>query len=128
MQLCQTIFDLWCNEFPCCAVPRRLLFAAQDGSWSPATHRHWPDAFKAAARTLLLAANRNNANVGAASSQDVRTARRQRRQAAAAAGGSHQTAAAPGGGQQAGGTLGALPAELLLRIVKAAAGPLSAWL
>ena len=109
-------------------MPRRVLFAARDGSWSPATHRHWPAAFKAAARTLLLAANRSSANVGAPSSQDPRTARRQRRQAAAAASGSQQPAAAPAGGHQAGCTLGALPAELLLRIVKAAAEPLSAWL
>ena len=31
---------------------------ARGGAWSPATHRHWPDPFKAAIRTLLLACNR----------------------------------------------------------------------
>ena len=38
----------WCNH---CT----LLFVACGGAWSTATHRHWPAAFKAAARTLLLA-------------------------------------------------------------------------
>ncbi len=97
-------------------MPRRVLFAARDGSWSPDTHSHWPAAFKATARALMLAAHRGSGIPPL--SQDPRTARRQRRQAAAAA----------SGGQQAGCTLGALPAELLLRILKAAAEPLSAWL
>ncbi len=103
----------------CRAVPRRALFAARDGSWSPATHRHWPATFKAATRALLLAANRASGTSGAPASQDPRTARRQRRSGAAAALSS---------GQQAGCSLGALPAELLLRIIKAAAEPLSGWM
>jgi hypothetical protein len=37
---------------------RRLLFVARGGAWSSATHRHWPDLFKAAIRTFLLACNR----------------------------------------------------------------------
>ena len=36
----------------CC----RLVSLAR--GWSPATHHHWPDAFKAAARTVLLTASR----------------------------------------------------------------------
>jgi hypothetical protein len=30
---------------------------ARGSAWSPATHQHWPDAFKTAARTLLLVAS-----------------------------------------------------------------------
>ena len=99
----------------------RVLFAANDGSWSPATHHHWPDAFKAAARTLLLAANRSSSDGGVAQeSSSQGTARRRRRDEAAAAPSSSA--------QQPGCTLGTLPPELLLRIVKAAAEPLSGWL
>jgi hypothetical protein len=36
----------------------RLVFVARAGAWSPATHHHWPGAFKATARTLLLTATR----------------------------------------------------------------------
>jgi hypothetical protein len=32
---------------------------ARGGTWSPATHRLWPPAFKAAAHTLLLASGRS---------------------------------------------------------------------
>ena len=36
----------------------RLVFVARGGVWSLTTHHHWPDTFKAAARTLLLAGSR----------------------------------------------------------------------
>ncbi|PRW60664.1 nitrilase cyanide hydratase and apolipo N-acyltransferase [Chlorella sorokiniana] len=112
-------------------IPHWVLLAARDGSWSPATHHHWPDGFKAAARTLLLAAGRGGHSHGgsgrAGSSAGVSSAvqppaprRRRRREAAAIASGSGQ--------EQERCLLGVLPAELLLRIVQAAAEPLSVWL
>jgi hypothetical protein len=35
---------------PCC----RLVSVARGGTWSPATHHHWPPKFMAVVRTLLL--------------------------------------------------------------------------
>lgn len=73
---------------------------ARSGAWSTATHRHWPDAFKAAARTLLLAGSRT---VGGRAGR-----RRQSRPVRAS-------------------RFGALPADVLLRIVQLAAEPMHAW-
>ena len=104
---------LCCNH-----LPYRVLFAARDGSWSPDTHHHWPAGLKAAARAFLLVANQSSSSMAeASSSQRPRTTRRRQ-----------HGAVQPSNGQQPGCTLGALPPELLLRIVKAAAEPLSAWL
>ena len=38
----------------------RLVFLAKGGSWCPASHRLWPDGFRAAAKTVLLAARRDS--------------------------------------------------------------------
>lgn len=116
-----------CNQLGAAACPNRVLFAAQGGSWSPATHHHWPAAFKAAACTLLLAGSRSGSSAGGgtaaggdSSTHHSRQAARWRRREAAAA--------AAGVGLQAGCPLDAMPAELLLQVIAAAAQPLSAWL
>ena len=76
---------------------------ARRGAWSPATHCNWPDAFKAATNTLLLACCRTVGS-GAGSVAASRGAR-----------------PAPAG-------LASLPADVLLRILQLAAAPMSAWL
>ena len=81
----------------------RLVFVARGGTWSPSTHHHWPDAFKAAARTLLLTASCTGS--GDASRKG-------------------QAAPLRSGAPR----LASLPADVLLRIVPLAAGPMSAWL
>ncbi|PSC73055.1 hypothetical protein C2E20_3598 [Micractinium conductrix] len=48
------------DHYPAGALSERLLFVARGGTWSPATHRLWPPAFKAATRTLLLAGARSS--------------------------------------------------------------------
>lgn len=49
------------------ALPRSLLWMLIEGEpWSPADHHHWPPAFRAAARTLLLAHRRGAPVQGAA--------------------------------------------------------------
>ena len=74
---------------------------ARGGTWSPATHHHWPDAFKAAARALLLAGNGQGQGAAASKvSQPSSLATR----------------------------LPALPAEVLLRIIQLAAAPMSDWM
>jgi hypothetical protein len=93
----------------CC----RLVLVARGDAWSPATHRHWPDAFKGAARTLLLAAGRTGGGPasgigGCGVSLDARPA--------------------PPGGDGDNLKLAALPADVLLRILQLAAMPMSAWL
>ena len=99
-----TTVTLCVSRFPPCC---RLVFAARGGTWSPATHHHWPDAFKAAVRTFLLAGS--------------------------GAGGSGSGGAERGGTRRAGtgGTgpgLVALPTNVLLRILQQVAAPMSAWL
>ena len=85
-----------------CSHVCRLLFVARGSAWSPATHHHWPDAFNAAARTLLLAGSRTgSADRGAGS------------------------AGSAGGG---GCRLALLPDSVLLHIIQPAATPMSAWL
>ena len=86
----------------------RLLFVARGGTWSPTTHHNWPDAFKAAARVLLLAGSR----IGGAGS------------AACSAAGS--AAGSAGGGS--GCRLAVLPESVLLHIIQLAAAPMSSWL
>jgi hypothetical protein len=81
----------------------RLLFVARGGTWSPTTHHNLPDAFKAAARVLLLAGSRTGGTGSAASS----------------------AAGSAGGG---GCRLPVLPDSVLLHIIQLAAGPMSAWL
>ena len=85
------------------------MFVAEGSSWSPATHHHWPDAFKAAARTLLLAGS-------IAGLRPTGRTRSGRGFGGLAAAGSHT----PG--------LGCLPREVLLRVIQLAAHPMSAWL
>ena len=53
----------------CMCLLRRALFVAKGGSWSPATHRLWPDSFKAAVRTMLLAASGSGKRSGGGSGQ-----------------------------------------------------------
>ena len=88
---------------PACCGCCRLEFVARRGAWSPATHCNWPDAFKAATNTLLLACCRTVGS-GAGSVAASRGAR-----------------PAPAG-------LASLPADVLLRILQLAAAPMSAWL
>jgi hypothetical protein len=67
--------------------------------WSPATHHHWPDGFKAVARILLLAANRGVGSAGSTA-----------------------------GGRSSRLPVAALPAAVLPHILQQAALPMSAWL
>ena len=69
------------------------------GTWSPTSHHHWPDGFKAVARILLLAANRGVGSAGSTA-----------------------------GGRSSRLPVAALPADVLLRILQQAALPMSAWL
>lgn len=80
--------------------------------WSPATHRHFPAAFLAAVRALLLAANRRPV---AAPALEPR-ARRQRSEG-------EEERPWP-----AGASLADLDSLVLLNICEHAAHPLSAWL
>ena len=96
---------------------QRLLFLARTGgAWSPATHHQWPPAFKQAARTLLLCAAAGSSGGSAAegAQRAARTAARRR-----------HSQRAP---SEAARLLGALPADVLLHVVKLAAEPLSAWM
>ena len=90
-----------CN--PACCGCCRLVFVARSGGWSPATHYHWPDAFKAATNTLLLA---GSLTLGTGTGN----------------------VAASRGARPAPAGLAALPADVLLRILQLAAAPMSAWL
>jgi hypothetical protein len=83
------------------------VFVARGGTWSPTSHHHWPDAFKAAVHTFLLAGS------GAAGSGS----------GGAEAGGTRR--AGTGG---TGPGLVALPTDVLLRIIQQVAAPMSAWL
>ena len=83
--------------------------------WCPAMHAAMPPAFKAAVRTLLLAAH-GGAQRGAAPAGSATAGARTRRAAA------RQQAA------HAVALLGALPRDVLLSIVRLAATPLTAWL
>eukprot|EP00887_Chlorella_sp_A99_P005381 scaffold1.g5381.t1 len=85
-----------------------LWRAALSTPWSPATHASlFPPAFKATARALLLAAHRSSHRCGGS---------------AAVVADAAQTAGAPGDAHP-----GELPALLIMRIIAAAAYPLSAW-
>ena len=91
-----------------CAFARcRLVFVARGGAWSPANHHHWPDAFKAAARTLLLTASSTAGSTGDSWACGSCAGRGERRAPA---------------------SLAALPADVLLRILSLAAAPMSTWL
>lgn len=92
---------------PPCAAPQ-----AEGGSWSPATHHYWPDAFKHALHALPLAANRTSG--GACTSSGGSST--------STGGGSGSPAAVA---QQA--TLACLPPGILLHIASLAAAPMSTW-
>jgi hypothetical protein len=99
----------------------RLVFVARGGTWSRATHHHWPDAFKAAARTLLLAGSRpSGAGRGACSGGG-------RLLPAVNSTTDREESPAPAGDSSC-LTLAALPADALRLIVQLAAAPMSAWL
>ena len=98
------------------AMQRLLFLARTGGAWRPATHRHWPPAFQQATRALLLCA--------AAGSSSASAAEGARRVTRAAARGRRQQRAS----SEAARLLGALPAGVLLHVLKLAAEPLSTWL
>lgn len=98
----------------CC---RWLWRAALHEPWSTATHSSFPPAFKAAARSLLLAANRSR-TAAARAAAACRSRRSQRlRDRTAAAAGSHEGVS----------PLGTLPPGVLLHVLGLSAYPLSAW-
>ena len=89
-----------------CTTPpphRHLLLAIERPDWSPDVHAQFPDNFRVAARTLLLAAHRLDPSSSSESSSS-------RRRGASAA------------------HLGVLPVETLHGVLRAAAYPVSAWL
>ena len=94
---------------------------ARGGTWSPATHCHWPETFQAAARTLLLAASSAGAQpaVQPKGGEGAGRATRGRRRSQRAAAG------APADG---GGGLAALPGSNVLHVLELAAMPMSDWL
>jgi hypothetical protein len=103
---------------PCLLPPNyRLPFVARGGTWSPATHHHWPAAFKAMARTLLLA----RSATGGGSSGGSRHKRGKGR-------GSDGRAKRPAPPAAGPCRLAELPADVLLLIIQLAAAPMSAWL
>lgn len=95
---------------PTWLIYRWLALAIEHPDWSPTSHPRFMPSFRAAARTLLLAAQRGTMAAGA---------------------GSSATAAEEGSGAEPqlswAGLLASLPPELLLRIVGLAAYPLSTW-
>lgn len=94
---------------------RWLWLAAQREPWSPAIHVCFPPAFRAAARTVLLAAHRASSTAGA---QSQRPGLRPRHPAQPAA-------QEPPSASAAG--LALLPPELLHHVLRLAAYPVSAW-
>lgn len=90
----------------CCVVARCrwLWFAVQRSAWTLEQHASFPPAFRAAARTFMLAAHRHSSGGGLPAAQ----------QAATAAAARHHP-------------LGTLPQAVLENIVGLAAYPLSAW-
>ncbi|KAL4437517.1 hypothetical protein ABPG77_003498 [Micractinium sp. CCAP 211/92] len=96
---------------------RWLWRAALHEPWSIATHSHFPRAFQAAARSLLLVAHRGSAHAAHVAAAGGRRRSQRLRDRAAAAAGSHEGAC----------LLGMLPPGVLLRVLGLAAYPLSAW-
>ncbi|PSC68600.1 ankyrin-3 isoform X1 [Micractinium conductrix] len=101
---------------PCLAAAphnRNLVLAAMPSTrrWSPATHVYFPPPFKAAARALLLAAERQRAA-----------------RLPAAARACCLLPAGTAAGDAPGASLACLPAELLQHILSLSASPLSLWL
>lgn len=89
------------NDFRSPAGQRLLFLARTGGAWSPAVHHHWPEAFKGAARTLLLCAAAGSRLEGKLdASQPAPLAC----------------------------LLGSLPQDALLLVLKHAAEPLSTWM
>ncbi|KAL4431357.1 hypothetical protein ABPG75_006613 [Micractinium tetrahymenae] len=109
----QATFDPF--DFHPKTLDEQLVFLARGGAWSPAAHHRWPDAFKAAARTLLLAAS----SAGAQPVLEAAANGSKRRRLGQAAG----AASKPRGGGPA-----VLPVELVLRVLELAAAPMSGWL
>ena len=102
---------------------RSVLFVARGGGWSPATHHHWPEHFRAMARAFLLTAHATAASRGAVHGAVTRSHARRRPLAVA------PDAAATGGmTTPASSCLGDLPPAVLLHILRLAATPLSSWL
>jgi hypothetical protein len=118
----------------------RVLFVAQGGSlaWRETSHSYWPDSFKCAVRTLLLAASGSRGPrrpyFGCCSKIDSRCSissigasclplalLRQSESVAA----SHVAA---GRIQQGTAGLHALPVDIMLDIITLSAAPMSAWL
>lgn len=96
----------------------RLLAVAQAGAWSKALHPHFPPDFKAAVRTLLLAAHCGGRAVAAAVAAGGGGRRMGTRRRARLASSAATTGAA---------YLGRLEPEVELKIAAQAAFPLSAW-
>jgi hypothetical protein len=95
----------------------RLVFIARGGTWSPATHHHWPDAFQAAARALLLTGSRPSGTEGG----------KERPEPAVDSTAGGEESPAPAGDSSC-LTLAPLPAGALRLVVQLAATPMSAWL
>ena len=98
----------------------RLVLVARGDGWSTAALAIWPDAFKHAVQTLLLAAHRLACEAGSCDG----SRRRLSRAARAAQREARREGGAPGGGA----TLGSLPPELLVQIAEKAAFPVSIWM
>ncbi|KAL4431399.1 hypothetical protein ABPG75_006655 [Micractinium tetrahymenae] len=103
-------------DFHPASLDQRLVFLARGGTWSRAEHHRWPDAFKAATRTLLLAGSAAGEQP-VAEAAAVGSKRRRRR-----------VRATGDGPTVRGGRLMVLPAGALLRVLQLAAAPMSAWL
>ncbi|KAL4436508.1 hypothetical protein ABPG75_003647 [Micractinium tetrahymenae] len=103
---------------------RWLWLAIQHPAWSPAQHHRFPPSFKAAVRTLLLAAHhlsRTTASIGGQQG-GTRGGRRSRQQPR----GRRRTATVAAATGPA-ASMGSLPRELLLQVLGLAAHPLSSW-
>ena len=123
-----------------------MLFVARGGAWTPANHHHWPDAYKAAARALLLAGSHGHSSgretgaAGKAGWPSISAGCLEGLSKAATGNlletGSHSQgsskergAARKAARQPASSTrLSALPADVLLRIIQLAAHPMSDWM
>ena len=116
----------------------RLVFVARGGACSTATHHHWPDAFKDAALTLLLAGSHMGSTSSDAGSQTAAggplrssgSGRGSHKRSRVAPRGGASKARRPASRAPAGGgcRLAALPSDVLLRILHYAALPMYKWL
>jgi len=122
---------------PCLAsYPGRLVSVAKGGVWGLASHHLWPERFRGAVRALLLSAHCSRSPAGGSSSsggQQPWSSPAPAPFTPLAAGRASQVQHASkrvalDSGSSGCPGLGALPSDLLLRVIQLSALPMSAWM